>query len=241
MDDQPTFVGESSSPSANGALKVFAYAVADKAETYLAIVDGLMEAKERFQLQIRPSELARQIGDTDITSETVTDALESLFGWGNVSRFYDPSAPETLDEFYAKRYLYQLTEAGVAAHEGIRAVRRVGLDSGRLSGVLLPAIAEGLKAIHAQAAAPDPAKLYGLFVNLFNSFKELADNASRYMDALSVEMASITTDDESFLNYKRAVGAAGKRGESTVARRRSERLAFSHRPRRKGLDWSLST
>lgn len=191
------------------ALRAFSYAVAEKAPVYLAIVDALMEAKERFQLQLRPAELVRHLDGSTSTVEEVTDALESLFGWGNVSRFYDPAAPETLDQFYAKRFLYQLTEAGVAAHEGIRAVRRVGLDTGRLSGVLLPAIAEGLKAIRAEAAqpAPDPAKLYGSFINLFNSFKELADNAGRYMDALSVEMARITTDDESFLAYKRAVFA----------------------------------
>lgn len=203
------------------ALRVFSYAVAEKADVYVAIVDALMTAKERFQLQVRPVELVRQLAQladtrpagaelrigTELTVEEVTAALESLYDWGNVNRFYDPAAPETLDQFYAKRFLYQLTEAGVAAHEGIRAVRRVGLHTGRLSGVLLPAITEGLRAIQAEAAqpAPDPARLYGSFIGLFNSFKELADNAARYMDALSVEMAGITTDDQSFLAYKRAV------------------------------------
>lgn len=193
----------------DSALRVFTYAVAEKAEMYVAIVDALVDAKERFQLQLRPAELARHLGGSQITGEEVSDALESLFGWGNVSRFYDPAAPETLDQFYAKRFLYQLTESGVAAHEGIRAVRRVGLDTGRLSGVLLPAITESLWAIQAEAGTgePEPARLYGLFINLFNSFKELSDNASRYMDTLSVEMAAITTDDASFLTYKRAVFA----------------------------------
>ena len=200
--------GEPGASTTDAALRVFAYAVAEKSSTYVAVVEALMEAKERFQLQLRPAEVARHLKAATI--EEITAALESLFEWGNVSRFYDPAAPETLDQFYAKRFLYQLTEAGVAAHEGVRAVRRVGLDSGRLSGVLLPAIAEGLKAIQAEAqasAGPDPAKLYHLFVSLFSAFKELADNAARYMDALSVEMATITTDDESFLAYKRAVFA----------------------------------
>ncbi len=200
--------GAESAAVTDAALRVFAYAVAEKSDVYTAIVDALMEAKERFQLQLRPPELARFLHGR-LTVEEVGEALEALFVWGNVSRFYDPAAPETLDQFYAKRFLYQLTERGVAAHEGIRAVRRVGLDTGRLSGVLLPTIAEVLKAIEAEANAdePDPAKLYGLFVNLFSSFKELADNAARYMDTLSVEMATITADDESFLTYKRAVFA----------------------------------
>ncbi len=197
-------VGESGTET---SLRVFAYAVAEKASLYVALVDALMEAKERFQLQLRPAEVARPLVDVEV--EEVADALEALFGWGNVTRFYDPAAPETLDQFYAKRFLYQLTEAGVAAHEGIRAVRRVGLDTGRLSGVLLPAIVDGLKAIDIEAStgAADPARLYNLLVALFASFSELAENAARYMDALSVEIATITTDDESFLHYKRAVFA----------------------------------
>ncbi len=196
---------ESATSTAATALKVFAYAVAEKSEMYVRIVDALMDAKERFVLQLRPAEVARHLAD--LAAEEVAYALDALFGWGNVSRLYDPAAPETLDQFYAKRFLYQLTEAGVAAHEGVRAVRRVGLDSGRLSGVLLPAIVEGLKAIQTEAGAatPDPARLYGLFVNLFTSCKELADNAARYMDTLSVEMTTITTSDETFLAYKRAV------------------------------------
>ena len=197
------------------ALRVFAYAVYEKAPLYVAVIDALMEAKERFQLQLRPAEVARALEEVTaerehVTAEEVADALEALFGWGNVSRFYDPAAPATLDQFYAKRFLYQLTEAGVAAHEGIRAVRRVGLDTGRLSGVLLPAIAEGLKAVDTEAGAepaPDPARLYNSFVSLFASFAELADNAARYMDTLSVEMSIITTDDQSFMAYKRAVFA----------------------------------
>lgn len=52
-----------------------------------------------------------------------------------------------------------------------------------------------------------PARLYNLLVALFASFSELAENAARYMDALSVEIATITTDDDSFLSYKRAVFA----------------------------------
>ncbi len=193
------------SPASDQGLRAFSYAVAEKAHLYVALVDALMDAKERFQLQLRPAEVAGHLPGASVAD--VSDALDALFGWGNVTRFYDPAAPETLDQFYAKRFLYQLTEAGVAAHEGIRAVRRVGLESGRLSGVLLPAIVEGLKAVDAEASRTvvDPARLYNLLLVLFASFGELADNAGRYMDALSVEIATITTDDTSFLSYKRAV------------------------------------
>lgn len=193
--------------SARGpGLRVFAYAVYEKAELYIAVLDALVEAKERFRLQLRPAEVARELSGVD--EAEVAEALERLDGWGNLSRIYDTAAPETLDEFYGKRFLYQLTPAGVAAHEGVRAVRAAGLDAGgRLSAVLLPGIVERLRAVQVEAREPlpDAARLYTLFVDLFGAFTELAENAGRYMSDLSVETSRIAGDDDSFSAYKRAV------------------------------------
>ncbi len=184
---------------------MFAYAVAEKARLYVPVVDALVAAKERFTLQLRPAEVARELPDVD--EQEVAEALEALARWGNVQRFYDTTAPETLDQFYAKRFLYQLTEEGVAAHQGVQAVRRAGLDGGRLSAVLLPGIVERLAAVRAEAAAatPDGGRLYRSFVDLFGTFAELADNAARYMNDLAVETTAIAADDESFAAYKGAV------------------------------------
>jgi uncharacterized protein (TIGR02677 family) len=193
--------------SAGGpGLRVFAYAVYEKAELYIAVLDALVGAKERFRLQLRPAEVAREL--PGVEEAEVAEALERLAGWGNLSRIYDTAAPETLDEFYSKRFLYQLTPAGVAAHEGVRAVRAAGLDAGgRLSAVLLPGIVERLNAVlvEAREPQPDPARLYTLLVDLFGAFTELADNAGRYMSDLSVETSKIAGDDDSFTAYKRAV------------------------------------
>ncbi|MGH9076482.1 MAG: TIGR02677 family protein [Acidimicrobiales bacterium] len=192
--------------SADPDLRVFAYAVADKAALYVAIVDRLMAAKERFTLQLRPAEVARELGPGAEVTE-VAVALEVLEDWGNVTKFYDMAAPDTLDQFYAKRFLYQLTESGVAAHEGVRAVRRAGLDTGRLSAVLLPGIQERLEAVRAEGKQdePDGARLYNALIDLFATFATLADNAARYMQDLAVETSAIAADDERFVSYKRAV------------------------------------
>jgi hypothetical protein len=118
-------------PSGELGLRVFTYAVVvEKAGLYVAVVDALVAAKERFTLQLRPGELVQQL--PEVTVGEIADALEALEGWGNVTKFYDTAAPETLDEFYAKRFLHQLTEAGVVA------VRRV--SSRQLGGVLVQAV-----------------------------------------------------------------------------------------------------
>ncbi len=202
----PSTTNEAVEQSTDPDLRVFAYVVADKARLYVAIVDALMEAKERFVLQLRPAEVARDLVGGAHPTE-VADALEVLATWGNVTKFYDTAAPDTLDQFYAKRFLYQLTEAGVAAHEGVRAVRRAGLDTGRLSAVLLPGIAERLEAIRAEGAhaEPDAARLYNALIDLFATFATLAANAARYMQDLAVETSTIAADDERFVSYKRAV------------------------------------
>lgn len=187
------------------SLRVFAYAVAEKAWLYVPLVEALVGARERYRLQLRPAEVARELAGAGV--EEVAEALEALAAWGNVTRFYDTSAPETLEAFYSRRFLYQLTEAGAAAHEGIRAVRRAGLDSGRLSGVLLPGIMERLGALGAELSTghPDGPRVYHLLIDLFASFAELAENAARYMNDLAVETTEIASDDEAFTSYKRAV------------------------------------
>ena len=196
----------------NSDLEVFAYAIAEKGEQYVAVVEALVASRERFRLQLRPSEVAAELrsGGNDLDQSQVSVLLEQLAGWGNVSRFYDSAAPETLAEFYNKRYLYQLTPRGSAAHDGVRAAQRAGLAAGgRLSGVLLPGILERLEAIRVAAAEsePDAGRLYSLFVDLFGSFGELAENSARYMSDLAVQVSDLTSDDERFLSYKQAVFA----------------------------------
>jgi hypothetical protein len=50
-----------------------------------------MEAKERFQLQLRRAEVA--LHPTETSVEEVAHAIEALFAWGNVTRFLRPARP----------------------------------------------------------------------------------------------------------------------------------------------------
>lgn len=192
-------------------LQVFAYAVAEKSDQYVAVVEALVISRERFRLQLRPGEVATDVRarGTDLSQNEVSLLLEQLAQWGNVSRFYDSAAPETLAEFYNKRYLYQLTPRGWAAHDGVRAAQRAGVSAGgRLSGVLLPGILERLEAVRVAAhAEPDTGRLYSLLIDLFGAFGELAENSARYMSDLAVQVSELTGDDDRFVSYKQAVFA----------------------------------
>jgi hypothetical protein len=85
--------GMEGEPGSDSTFQVFSYPVAEKAALYVTLVDALMEAKERFQLQLRPAEVARHLTVTSVGEEA--KAIEALFVWGNVPAFYDPSAPGT--------------------------------------------------------------------------------------------------------------------------------------------------
>jgi uncharacterized protein (TIGR02677 family) len=188
--------------------RVFAYVVAERADLYVEVVTALVAAKERFRLQLRPADVVAELAATGTMRDPdeARSALEALAEWGNVSKFYDSAAPETLDEFYGKRFLYQLTPEGAAAHAGVEAAREAGLaGGGRLSAVLLPGIVERLEAIRAEAQDPDAARLYSVLLDLFATFTELADNAGRYMSDLAVETIEVAADEQRFVAYKRAV------------------------------------
>ena len=57
-------------------LHVFTYAVVEKAELYVAVLDALVGAKERFRLQLRPAEVARDL--PGVAEAEVAEALARL-------------------------------------------------------------------------------------------------------------------------------------------------------------------
>lgn len=142
------------------------YAVAENAALYRAVVGVLLQAKERYRLQLRVAEVARALPGED--EETLTHALDQLTAWGNLKRTQDTREVSTLAELARRRSLYQLTPRGEAAHRAVLAVDRVDQQSGRLSAVMLPEIRGRLRALAAELASeqPDPARLYTLLGEL---------------------------------------------------------------------------
>lgn len=193
-------------------LEVFRYVVEKNAPIYRAIVDVFVDAKARYRIQLRVEELARELrtrGDTFGKDEIdLARHLDVLHDWGNLKRTQDTRDAATLAEFYRRRSLYQLTPEGEEARKGVLAVERVfAATGGRLSSIMLPAIAERLAALRAELAAaqPDAARLYTLLKELHGFSTELADNARRFMNDLEESLTNLALTDEAFLAYKRAI------------------------------------
>jgi len=211
-DDQTGEGGSGGSTRSAG--DVFRYVVEKNAPIYRAIVDVFVTAKARYRIQLRVDEVARELRAAgaliDVDEVELARHLDVLASdtWGNLKRTFDTRDATSLNDFYRRRSLYQLTPEGEEAHKGVVAVERVFESSGgRLSSVMLPAIAERLEALRADlsSSAPDSARLYTLLKEVHGFSTELADNARRFMNDLGDSLANLSLTDEAFLSYKRAV------------------------------------
>lgn len=192
-------------------LDVFSYVIEKNAPIYRAIVGIFADAKARYRIQLRVEEVARELRARAVIIGDEVDLirhLDALHDWGNLKRTQDTREAATLAEFYRRHSLYQFTPEGEEAHRGVLAVERVFETSGgRLSSVMLPAIAERLAALRAEmdAEQPDAARLYTLLRELHGFSTELAENARRFMNDLADSLERLALTDEAFLAYKRAV------------------------------------
>ena len=198
--------------SAADRYSVFRYIVADKAALYREIAEIFARAKTRYRIQLRTEEVARELRDgrarLAIPDEELGPALDQFTAWGNLKRTQDTREVATLDEFYRRRSLYQLTPEGEEAHRGVVALEELQHKSGgRLSGIMVPRIEERLEALGAELrrAEPDPTRLYTLLGELHAFSSDLAENARRFMDQLAESLQSLVSTDEAFLAYKKAV------------------------------------
>lgn len=192
-------------------LDVFSYVIEKNAPIYRAIVDIFADAKTRYRIQLRVEEVARELRTRAVIFGDEVDLirhLDALHTWGNLKRTQDTREVATLAEFYRRRSLYQFTPEGEEAHRGVLAVERVlEASGGRLSSVMLPAIAERLESVRAEmdTEQPDVARLYTLLRELHTFSTELAENARRFMNDLADSLDTLALTDEAFLTYKRAV------------------------------------
>lgn len=102
---------------------VFAHLTAPNAEVYRRIMGAFVAAKESFAVHLRPEDVRSAVplherpGDLD----AITNALESLAGWGDMRADPDTARVTAVEDFYRKRFVYQLTQEGEATERVLAA------------------------------------------------------------------------------------------------------------------------
>ncbi|MET7431280.1 TIGR02677 family protein [Streptomyces flaveolus] len=168
-----------------------------------------MAAKERFAVHLRPEEvhaaLAREHRPADL--DTVAKALDSLVEWGNLRADPDTSRVTAVEDFYRKRFIYQLTRAGEAAEQALSAYDEALGRRGALQAVALHDIVTQLRALLVLAAEqgegePDAAKAHLALSALTSRFEALAENARAFMGSLQRTIDLHGVEVAVFLAYK---------------------------------------
>jgi hypothetical protein len=82
---------------------------------------AFLTAKERFAVHLRPEDVHAALPSEHrpAAPDAVVKALDSLVGWGNLRADPDTSRVTAVEDFYRRRFIYQLTQAGEAAEQAL--------------------------------------------------------------------------------------------------------------------------
>ncbi|MCT9093776.1 TIGR02677 family protein [Streptomyces sp. ASQP_92] len=184
----------------------FAHLTVPNTPLYRQVMRVFLVAKERFAVHLRPEEVHAAL-PADIRPaepEAVVAALDKLVVWGNLRADPDTARVTAVEDFYRKRFIYQLTRAGEAAEAALSAYDEALGRRGALQAVALHDIVTQLRALLVLAAEdePDPAKTHLVLDTLASRFAALADNARAFMGSLQRTIDLHDVEEEIFLAYK---------------------------------------
>ncbi|MGP4091969.1 TIGR02677 family protein [Streptomyces sp. KR55] len=197
-----------SSPSgpARAGYAPFAHLTVPNAALYRRVMGAFLAAKERFAVHLRPEDVHGALPPEHRPADldTVVKALDSLVDWGNLRADPDTSRVTAVEDFYRKRFIYQLTQAGEAAEQALSAYDEALGRRGALQAVALHDIVTQLRALLVIAAEqePDAAKAHLALSALTGRFGALAENARAFMGSLQRTIDLHDVEVDVFLAYK---------------------------------------
>ena len=197
-------------------VSAFRYVTAENAHSYRAIMQVFFEARERYEIELRPADVRDALArsglhhDLELTDEAELDRhLDQLDAWGNLQRSHDTAAVARVEDFYRRRFLYRLTPVGEAAHKAVCEVEATVGRSGALQTSMLVEIRDALSELAAAARAGDAAGLARALHRLRAAFDSLTEEANLFLSELdrhaSGPGAAERVDEERFLAHKQAL------------------------------------
>lgn len=178
-------------------------ATSEQTPLYAAILTVLVEAKERYRLQLRTDDVAQALGDAGFDTATLTAALEQLRDWGAVGWVQDSTRLATSIEDYLKRQeLWELTAVGEAVHRAVGQLLDAVERTGALQRALFRSLRERLDAVAVAVAAGDATAVYLGLRDLDLALTDLAANARDFYAAMGRLRREDAVDEAVFLAHK---------------------------------------
>ncbi|MFJ2738715.1 TIGR02677 family protein [Streptomyces sp. NPDC087440] len=184
----------------------FAHLTVPDSALYRQVMAVFLAAKQRFVVHLRPEDVYSALAPADRPADpaTVVSKLDSLVKWGNLRADPDTARVTAVEDFYRKRLIYQLTQAGEAAEEALQTYGTALGRRGALQAVALHDIVTQLRVLLVLSGEeePDPAKVHLALDALTSRFTALADNARAFMGSLQRTIDLHDVEVEVFLAYK---------------------------------------
>lgn len=184
---------------------VFSHLNVENTPLYRAILERFVAERARFVISLRPSEILPALPPELRVSPAALDlALGQLRTWGNLDDTADNADASTIEEFYQRRRLYQLSAAGEAAEHALATFYAYLHRPGELQTTALHDIGELLDALLPLLAdsPPDDAKIHQVLTSLVARFEQLASRAQSFMRGLQSTLELHGIGVEAFLAYK---------------------------------------
>ncbi|MGW2643504.1 TIGR02677 family protein [Streptomyces sp. NPDC001393] len=202
----PAEAAHSAGSSTETPYAPFAHLTAPNATLYRQVMRVFLTAKERFAVHLRPEDVHAALPPEHRPAgpDAVVKALDSLVGWGNLRADPDTSRVTAVEDFYRRRFIYQLTQGGEAAEQALSVYDEALGRRGALQAVALHDIVTHLRALLVLAAEeePDAAKAHLALSALTGRFEALAENARAFMGSLQRTIDLHGVEVEVFLAYK---------------------------------------
>jgi uncharacterized protein (TIGR02677 family) len=201
---------------------VFAHLNVGNTPLYRAVLAHFVAERARFVISLRPAEIHSALASADLSAtatetdtapsladappslEAVAAALGQLRAWGNLDDTDDNTDAATIEEFYQRRRLYQLSAAGEAAEQALAVFDDYLHRPGELQTAALQDISELLDALlpRLEDEPPDDAKIHQLLTALVARFEQLTSRAQSFMRGLQSTLQLHGIGVDAFLAYK---------------------------------------
>jgi uncharacterized protein (TIGR02677 family) len=178
--------------SSDPSFKPFRYLVAENADLYRAIMRAFVEAREHYQLHLRPEEVATALAsDGPAVDGDLEGCITQLCEWGNLDKHTDTSEVRTVEEFNQPRYLYSLTPEGAAAEQAVAYFDELLSQQGRLDTVALRDVQVHLQELEQllNSDAIDPGPARRVFEELVQRFDRLTTEAQKFLQGCSARLS----------------------------------------------------
>ncbi|MCP3937532.1 MAG: TIGR02677 family protein [Actinomycetia bacterium] len=185
-------------------LRLLAWAAAPERLTYLAILDTFAEAQARYEVQLRPADVATSVAeaDADVDNDSAVRYLDQLVAWGLLDRAWDSALVSSIEDYRRRRPVYRFAEMGERAYRAVRELLDAEPGEGRLQGFVLRSIAEDLGALHDAILADDGEAALVLLNRVDVVLRQLAERAAQFYVLVEAMAQEADVKVERFLELK---------------------------------------